>query len=98
MIPYYGNWIELISNNSLYFIFDKKLIFLVKNILISIGLNKKFFFNYFFFKINLKIIKVKKKKFFLKKKKFFFNKKYNNYFCFSCKKIINFHIGDYYLL
>ncbi|XOD38965.1 MAG: DNA-directed RNA polymerase subunit beta [Candidatus Carsonella ruddii] len=96
IIPYYGNWIELIVNNNIFnFIFDKKISFLVKNLLISLGLNKKFFFKYFFFKIKLKILKGKKKKFFLINKKFFFKKKYKNFFCFSFKNIKNFYLGEY---
>ncbi|ATX33410.1 DNA-directed RNA polymerase subunit beta [Candidatus Carsonella ruddii] len=99
IIPYYGNWIEIINNNNIiYFFFDKKISFIVKNLLISLGLNKNFFFKYFFFKIKLKIIKGKKKKFFLINKKIFFKKKYKKYFCFSFKNIKNFYLGEYIFL
>ncbi|XZR52574.1 MAG: DNA-directed RNA polymerase subunit beta [Candidatus Carsonella ruddii] len=94
IIPYYGNWIDLYHEKELYFVFDKKIIFFVKNLLISLGLNKQFFFNYIFFNIKIKIIKGKKKKFFLINRKFFFCKKYKNFFCFSTKKIIDFYLGN----
>ncbi len=48
IIPYYGNWIDLVFTNDLYFVFDKKIIFCVKNLLISIGIDKKFFLIFFF--------------------------------------------------
>ncbi|WP_432780736.1 DNA-directed RNA polymerase subunit beta [Candidatus Carsonella ruddii] len=98
IIPYYGNWIDLVFTNDLYFVFDKKIIFCVKNLLISIGIDKKFFFNFFFLNIKIKIIKGKSKKFFLINKKFFFDKKYNLLFCFSIKKIINGVYGKNYFL
>ncbi|WGS66650.1 DNA-directed RNA polymerase subunit beta [Candidatus Carsonella ruddii] len=93
IIPYYGNWIDLYFDKEFYFVFDKKIIFFVKNLLISLGLNKNFFFSFFFFNIKIKIIKGKKKKFFLINKKFFFCKKYKKFFCFSAKKIIDFYLG-----
>ncbi|WMC19248.1 MAG: DNA-directed RNA polymerase subunit beta [Candidatus Carsonella ruddii] len=93
IIPYYGNWIDIYFEKEFFFVFDKKVFFFVKNLLISLGLNKKFFFNFFFFNIKIKIIKGKKKKFFLINKKFFFCKKYKNFFCFSAKKIIDFYLG-----
>ncbi|AFP84029.1 DNA-directed RNA polymerase subunit beta [Candidatus Carsonella ruddii] len=94
IIPYYGNWIEIFYDKKFFFVFDKKIFFLIKNLLISLGLNKKFFFNYFFFNIKIKIIKGKKKKFFIINKKFFFYKKYRKYFCFSIKKIKNYYLGN----
>lgn len=94
IIPLFGNWIELFFSKKLIFYFDKKVFFLAKNFLISLGINKTFFFNYFFFKIKLKLLKGKKKKFFLLNKKFFFNKIYNKYYCFSLKNI-NFYLGNY---
>ncbi|BFI90992.1 DNA-directed RNA polymerase subunit beta [Candidatus Carsonella ruddii] len=93
ILPYYGNWIDIYYEKNFYFVFDKKIIFFVKNLLISIGINKKFFFNFFFFNIKIKIIKGKKKKFFLINKRFFFCKKYNKFFCFSNKKILDFYLG-----
>ncbi|XZR52983.1 MAG: DNA-directed RNA polymerase subunit beta [Candidatus Carsonella ruddii] len=93
ILPFYGNWIDIYFEKEFYFVFDKKVVFFVKNLLISLGLNKKFFFNFFFFNIKVKIIKGKKKKFFLINKKFFFCKKYKNFFCFSVKKIIDFYLG-----
>ncbi|MFI4913431.1 MAG: DNA-directed RNA polymerase subunit beta [Candidatus Carsonella ruddii] len=95
IIPNFGNWIELIYSKQLFFLFDKKILFSLKNIFISLGINKIFFFKYFFFKIKLKILKGKKKKFFLLKKKFFLNRKYNKYYCFSFNNI-EFYLGSYY--
>ncbi|BAF35193.1 RNA polymerase beta subunit [Candidatus Carsonella ruddii PV] len=98
IIPLKGSWLEFIITNNFLIVFDKKINFEINVFLICLGYNKKYFFNFFFFKIKIKIIRGKKRIFFLLNKKKYFYKIYNKYICISIKKILGKLFGKNYFL
>ncbi|AFP84389.1 DNA-directed RNA polymerase subunit beta [Candidatus Carsonella ruddii] len=98
IIPFNGNWLEFIIFNKFILTFDKKINFEINTFLICLGFNKKYFFNFFFIKIKVKIIKGKKKIFLILNKKNYFYKTYNKYICLSIKRILGNLFGKNYFL